>query len=56
MHNDPSVLDPGPLSEAWKAEIDRRSREFDSGEDELIDNHEVFARVRTWLQTGRERS
>lgn len=45
-----SLFDPGPLSDAWKAEIDRRSRQIDSGEVELIDNDEVFARVRARLR------
>jgi putative addiction module component (TIGR02574 family) len=45
-----SLPDPGPLSEAWKAELDRRSREIDSGEVELIDNEEVFAQVRAPLR------
>jgi putative addiction module component (TIGR02574 family) len=45
-----SLADPGPLSEEWKAEIDRRSREINSGEVELIKNEEVFARVRARLR------
>ena len=53
MHDDWSVLDLGPLSEAWKAELDRRSRELDSRKVEGIDNEEVFVRVRAWLQEGR---
>jgi putative addiction module component (TIGR02574 family) len=45
-----SLVDPGPLSDAWKEEIDRRSRQIDAGEVELIENEEVFARVRARLR------
>jgi len=41
-----SLFDAGPLSDAWKAEVDRRSREIDAGTVELIGNDEVFAQVR----------
>ena len=42
-----------PLSEAWKAELDRRAAELDAGRVELIDNEEVFASVRASLRDGR---
>ena len=45
-----SLLPAPPLSDAWKAEIDRRSREIDAGEVELIPNEEVFAQVRARLR------
>jgi putative addiction module component (TIGR02574 family) len=45
-----SLVDPGLLSDAWKEEIDRRSRQIDAGEVELIENEEVFARVRARLR------
>jgi putative addiction module component (TIGR02574 family) len=45
-----SLVDPGPLSDAWKEEIDRRSRQIDAGEVELIENEEVFAQVRARLR------
>lgn len=41
-----SLVDPGPLSDAWKAELDRREAEYEQGRAELIENEEVFARVR----------
>ena len=40
-----NIADPGPLSDAWKAELDRREGEYERGEVELIDNDEVFARL-----------
>ncbi|HEV7589494.1 MAG TPA: addiction module protein [Longimicrobium sp.] len=45
-----SLVDPGPLSDAWKAELDRRELEYEQGKAELIDNDEVFARVRASLR------
>jgi putative addiction module component (TIGR02574 family) len=45
-----NLLDPGPLSEAWKAELDRREAEYQAGKVELIDNDEAFARVRARLR------
>ncbi|MBV9108551.1 MAG: addiction module protein [Gemmatimonadetes bacterium] len=44
------ISDPGPLSDAWKAELDRRGREIDEGTVELIDNEDVFAYVRSRLR------
>jgi len=41
-----NLADPGPLSEAWKAELDRREAEIERGEVELIDNDEALARLR----------
>ena len=41
-----NIADPGPLSDAWKAELDRREAEYERGDVELIDNEEVFARLR----------
>jgi len=41
-----SLVDPGPLSDAWKAELDRREAEYEQGKAELIDNDEVFAQLR----------
>jgi putative addiction module component (TIGR02574 family) len=41
-----NIADPGPLSDAWKAELDRRDTEYERGDAELIDNEEVFARLR----------
>lgn len=45
-----NLLDPGPLSAAWKAELDRRDAEYQAGKVELIDNEEAFARVRARLR------
>jgi len=45
-----SLDDPGPLSPAWRAELERRGREIDDGEVELIDNDDVFAYVRARLR------
>lgn len=45
-----NIADPGPLSDAWKAELDRREAEYERGEVELIDNDEVFARLRALLR------
>ena len=45
-----NLLDPGPLSEAWKAELDRREAEYEAGNVELIDNDQAFARVRARLR------
>jgi putative addiction module component (TIGR02574 family) len=45
-----SLGDPGPLSNAWKAELDRRGREIDEGRVQLIDNDDVFAYVRARLR------
>jgi len=41
-----NIADPGPLSGAWKAEIDRREAEYERGEVELVDNTEALARIR----------
>ena len=41
-----NIADPGPLSDEWKAELDRREAAYERGEVELIDNDEVFARLR----------
>lgn len=41
-----NLADPGPLSAAWKAELDRREAEYQRGEADLIDNDEVFAELR----------
>jgi putative addiction module component (TIGR02574 family) len=40
-----SLVAPGPLSDAWKTELDRREAEYEQGKAELIDHDEVFARV-----------
>jgi len=45
-----NLADPGPLSDAWKAELDRRDGEYERGEAELIDNDEVFAQLRALLR------
>jgi putative addiction module component (TIGR02574 family) len=45
-----SLVDPGPLSNAWKAELDRREAEYEQGKAELIDHDEVFAQVRASLR------
>jgi putative addiction module component (TIGR02574 family) len=47
-----SFGDPGPLSEAWKTELDRREAEYQDGRVELIDNEEVFESVRESLRKG----
>src|ERR1044071_2850759 len=41
-----NIADPGPLSDAWKAELDRREAAYQRGEVELIDNAEALARLR----------
>jgi putative addiction module component (TIGR02574 family) len=41
-----NIADPGPLSDAWKAELDRREAAYQRGEVELIDNAEALARIR----------
>jgi putative addiction module component (TIGR02574 family) len=45
-----NIADPGPRSDAWKAELDRREAEYERGEVELIDNDEVFAQLRALLR------
>jgi putative addiction module component (TIGR02574 family) len=45
-----SLVDPGPLSDAWKVELDRREAEYEQGKGELIDNDEVFAQLRASLR------
>jgi len=45
-----SFEDPGPLSDAWKAELDRRGREIDEGKVQLLENDDVFAYVRDRLR------
>jgi len=39
-----------PLSDAWKAELDRREVEYEQGRAELVAGDEVFARVRAELR------
>lgn len=41
-----NIADPGPLSDAWKAELDRREAAYQRGEVELVDNAEALARIR----------
>jgi putative addiction module component (TIGR02574 family) len=41
-----NIADPGPLSDAWKAELDRREAAYQRGEVDLIDNAEALARIR----------
>jgi len=41
-----NIADPGPLSDAWKAELDRREAEYERGEVELVDNADALARIR----------
>jgi putative addiction module component (TIGR02574 family) len=41
-----SFGDPGPLSDAWKAELDRREAEYERGEVELVDNADALAQIR----------
>jgi putative addiction module component (TIGR02574 family) len=38
------------LSSAWEAEIERRLRQYDSGEVQAIDAEEVFAKARRLAQ------
>jgi putative addiction module component (TIGR02574 family) len=45
-----SLVDPAPLSDPWKAELDRREAEYEQGKAELIDNDEVFAQLRASLR------
>ncbi len=45
-----SFDDPGPLTPAWRAELERRGREIDEGMVELIDNEDVFEYVRARLR------
>jgi len=45
-----NIADPGPLSDAWRAELDRREAAYERGEAELIDNDEVFAQLRALLR------
>ncbi|HEU4559765.1 MAG TPA: addiction module protein [Longimicrobium sp.] len=45
-----NIADPGPLSDAWKAELDWRTAEVEAGQVELIDNEEVFSYVRARLR------
>jgi putative addiction module component (TIGR02574 family) len=44
------------LSHAWIAELDRRTAEYEAVRVELIDNEEVFARVRAGLREGARKS
>lgn len=41
-----NIADPGPLSDAWKAELDRREAAYQRGEVKLVDNAEALARIR----------
>lgn len=41
-----NIADPGPLSDAWKAELDRREAEYERGEVELVDNADALAQIR----------
>jgi putative addiction module component (TIGR02574 family) len=41
-----NLAEAGPLSDAWKAELDRREAEYQRGEAGLVDNEEVFAELR----------
>src|ERR1700745_979065 len=53
-----SLFGAAPLSDAWKAEIKRRSREIDEGAVELIENEEGFAGDeidRAWIEEARRR-
>ena len=36
----------GPISDAWIAELERRTAEYEAGRVELIDNDDVFEWVR----------
>lgn len=42
-----SLIGPAPLSDAWKAELDRREAELDAGTTRLVPDDELFARLRS---------
>ena len=52
----PGWFKPPRLSDAWIAELDRREAEYVAGRVELIDNEEVFARLRAHLREGTRKS
>lgn len=48
---EPEDDDPAAISEAWRAEIERRSAEIDAGTCELIPGDVVWAKARAILES-----